>query len=200
MALPEIVSAQEYETARAALMVQEKAATRALDALAAQRRRLPMVRFDNSFVFETPSGPATLLELFEGRRQLIVYHFMDVGPDAFCPGCTAFTDNTDVATGRAMLRERDTSYVTVSDMPLAQIEAYKQQRGWTVPFYSCIGNGFSEATGRGPGFLLNVFLRDGDAVYRTYYTVSRGVDRLMFNHTMLDLTLLGRQEAWEEKL
>jgi predicted dithiol-disulfide oxidoreductase (DUF899 family) len=198
MDLPKVVSAPEFEAARTRLMTTEKAATTALDALAAERRRLPMVSFKNSYVFDTPAGPKTLLDLFEGRRQLIVYQFMDVGPEAFCPGCTMYTDNTDIATGRAILHARDTSYVTVSDMPLAQIVAYAKERGWSVPFYSSRGNGFSTDTGAGGGFLLNVFLRDGEDVYRTYYTVSRGVDRLKFDANMFDLTPLGRQEDWEE--
>ena len=90
---PEIVSAEEWEQARAELLAAEKEATRALDALAARRRRLPMTRFAADYVFDSPDGPKTLLDLFEGRRQLVVYQFMDIGPDRYCPGCTAFTDN-----------------------------------------------------------------------------------------------------------
>ena len=93
MAQPKIVSAEEWQRERDELLIAEKEATRALDALAARRRRLPMVRFRNDYVFDTPDGPRTLIDLFEGRDQLAVYQFMDLGPDSFCPGCTAFTNN-----------------------------------------------------------------------------------------------------------
>jgi predicted dithiol-disulfide oxidoreductase (DUF899 family) len=198
MALPKVVSAQEWKVARDSLMTKEKAATHALDALAAERRRLPMVQFGTHYLFETPAGPADLIDLFEGRRQLVVYQFMDLGPDEYCPGCSAYTDNTDTAPGRTDLHRRDTSYVTVSDMPLAQITAYKQRKGWTVPFYSSRGTTFSDDCGAGRGFGLSVFLRDGDKVYRSYFTNGRGVDRLRFDMNVFDLTPLGRQEEWEE--
>jgi predicted dithiol-disulfide oxidoreductase (DUF899 family) len=198
MDLPKMVSAQEYELVRERFLVVEKAATHALDALAAERRRLPMVSFSPGYVFAGSTGEVTLLDLFDGRRQLIVYQFMDLGPDAYCAGCTSFTDNTDVPAGRAYLRAHDTAYATVSDMPLTQIEAYKKERGWSVPFYSSRGTTFSSDTGAGGGFLLSVFLRDGNAVARTYYTRGRGVDRLKFDANMFDLTPLGRQQDWEE--
>ena len=198
MALPEVVSAQEWQVARDRLMTKEKEATHALDALAVERRRLPMVKFATGYVFETPDGQATLIDLFEGRRQLVVYQFMDNGPDDYCPGCSAYTDNTDTAPGRTDLHRRQTSYVTISDMPLAQIEAYKQRKGWTVPFYSSRGTTFSDDCGAGRGFGLSVFLRDGDDVYRTYFTNGRGVDRLRFDLNIFDLTPLGRQEEWED--
>ena len=199
MALPKVVPAHEWKVARDRLMAKEKAATHALDALAAERRRLPMVQFGTDYLFETPGGTATLIDLFEGRRQLVVYQFMDLGPDEYCPGCTAYTDNTDTAPGRVDLHRRDTSYVTVSDMPLAQITAYKQSKGWTVPFYSSRGTTFSDDCGAGRGFGLSVFLRDGDQVFRTYFTSGRGVDRLRFDMNVFDLTPLGRQEEWEEQ-
>ena len=124
MAKPEIVSAGEWQQARGELLTAEKETTRALDALAARRRRLPMVRFADSYVFDTPSGPKALVDLFEGREQLVVYQFMDLGPDRYCPGCTGFTNNVTYLEG---LAETGVSWVTVSDMPLAQIEAYKAQ-------------------------------------------------------------------------
>ena len=196
-ARPAVVSAEEWQRARDELLVAEKEATRALDALAARRRRLPMVRFDSGYVFDTPTGARTLLDLFEGREQLVVYQFMDNGPDSYCPGCTAFT-NSIPAVGPDRLARRGVSWVTVSDMPLAQIEAYKAQMGWTVPFVSSRGSSFAEDCGAGPGFLLSVFLRDGEEVYRTYHTTSRGVDRMLWVHNILDLTPYGRQEAWED--
>jgi predicted dithiol-disulfide oxidoreductase (DUF899 family) len=198
VAMPQVVSDQEWQLARDRLLTKEKAATHALDALAAERRRLPMVKFATDYVFDTPAGKATLIDLFEGRRQLVLYQFMDLGPDDYCPGCTVYTDNTDLAAGRVNLHSRDTTYVTVSDMPLAQIEAYKKRRGWTVPFYSSRGTTFSNDCGAGRGFGLSVFLRDGDEVYRTYVTSGRGVDRLRFDMNILDLTPNGRQEDWED--
>jgi predicted dithiol-disulfide oxidoreductase (DUF899 family) len=197
MEKPEIVSAQEWQLARDELLKAEKEATRTLDALAARRRRLPMVRFDNGYGFDTPTGTRTLLDLFEGRQQLVVYQFMDNGPDDYCPGCTWFTNNVP-ATGLAGLAGRGVSWATVSDMPLAQIEAYKARMGWTLPFVSSRGTTFAQDCGAGRGFMLSVFLRDGEDVYRTYSTTSRGVDRLVFTNSILDLVPYGRQEDWED--
>jgi predicted dithiol-disulfide oxidoreductase (DUF899 family) len=194
---PPVVSAEEWQRERDALLVAEKEATRAQDALAARRRRMPMVRFANDYVFDTPDGERTLLDLFEGRRQLMVYQFMDLGPDEYCPGCTWFTDAIP-AKALAALADRDVSWVTVSNMPLAQIQAYEQRMGWTVPFVSSHGTKFAEDCGVGPGFMLSAFIRDGEDVYRTYTTGSRGVDRLIFVHNILDLTPYGRQEPWED--
>ncbi|SCL72562.1 Predicted dithiol-disulfide oxidoreductase, DUF899 family [Micromonospora citrea] len=197
MEKPRTVSADEWRQARDDLLKAEKELTRAQDALAARRRRLPMVRFDNDYRFDTPTGARTLLELFEGRRQLVVYQFMDSGPDHHCPGCTWFTDSVPV-TGLARLAQRGISWATVSDMPLAQIEAYKARRGWTLPFVSSHGTSFAADCGAGRGFMLSVFLRDGEDVHRTYDTTARGVDRLVFVNSILDLTPYGRQEDWED--
>ncbi|MEZ0071533.1 DUF899 domain-containing protein [Planotetraspora sp. GP83] len=197
MEKPEIVTAEEWQRARDELLKAEKETTRALDAVAARRRRLPMVRFDNGYVFDTPAGPKTLLELFEDRGQLVVYQFMDNGPDHYCPGCTGFTNNVPSA-GLAQLADRGVTWVTVSNMPLAQIEAYKARMGWTLPFVSSHGTSFADDCGAGGGFMLSVFLRDGEDVYRTYNTTSRGVDRLVFVNSILDLTPYGRQEDWED--
>jgi predicted dithiol-disulfide oxidoreductase (DUF899 family) len=195
MAQPKIVPAEQWQQARDDLLTAEKEATRALDALAARRRRLPMVKFSDSYLFGTPAGPKTLLDLFEGRDQLAVYQFMDLGPDQFCPGCTAFTNNV---TDLDSLAETGVAWATVSNMPLAQIEAYQAKMGWTLPFYSSHGTSFSEDCGAGAGFVLSVFLRDGRDVYRTYSTTARGVDRLMFVHNILDLCPYGRQQDWED--
>jgi len=194
-ARPKVVAPDEWERARADLLAEEKAATRALDALAARRRRLPMVAFDPGYRFEGPAGTRTLLELFGTNDQLAVYQFMDVGPDRFCPGCTNFTDNVAHLAG---LAEEGVSWATVSDMPLSQIEPYRAARGWTVPFYSSHGTTFSADCGAGGGFLLSLFLRDGDEVFRTYSTGGRGVDRVMFVPNILDLAVWGRQEDWED--
>ncbi|MDQ1720483.1 MAG: hypothetical protein QOI26_217, partial [Pseudonocardiales bacterium] len=176
-AKPNVVSAEEWQQAREELLRAEKEVTRAEDALAARRRRLPMVKVDNGYTFDTPDGPKTLLELFEGRGQLVVYQFMDLGPDHYCPGCTWFTNNVPVH-AFAGLSETGVTWLTVSNMPLSQIQAYKEQMGWTLPFVSSHGTSFAEDCGADGGFMLSVFLRDGEDVYRTYSTTARGVDRL----------------------
>jgi predicted dithiol-disulfide oxidoreductase (DUF899 family) len=152
-----------------------------------------MVKFGNAYTFDTPNGTKTLLDLFDGREQLVVYQFMDLGPDHYCPGCTNFTNNVP-AVVLADLAEYGVTWVTVSNMPLAQIEAYKDQMGWTVPFVSSRGTSFSDDCGANGGFMLSVFLRDGEDIYRTYSTTARGVDRILFSHNILDLTPYGRQE------
>ena len=195
MATPQVVSAEEWQQARDELLKSEKEATRALDALAARRRRLPMVKFDNGYVFATPTGQKTLLDLFDGREQLVIYQFMDRGPDQFCPGCTAFTNNV---TDLGDLAEAGVTWVTVSNMPLQQIETYKTRMRWTLPFVSSYGTAFADDCGAGAGFMLSTFLRDGEDVYRTYTTTARGVDRLLFIHNILDLCAYGRQEDWED--
>lgn len=197
MEQPPIVSEQEWQQARDDLLVAEKELTRAMDALAARRRRLPMVEMSTDYVFDTPDGPRTLLDLFDGKRQLVVYQFMDNGPDDFCPGCTWFT-NSVATTGLPLLADRDVTWLTVSNMPLAQIESYKRKMGWTLPFVSSRGTSFADDTGAGGLFQLSVLLRDGDRVYRTYSTTARGVDRLLFVNNILDLTPYGRQEDWED--
>jgi predicted dithiol-disulfide oxidoreductase (DUF899 family) len=196
-------SPAEWEAAREALLVKEKEATRARDALAAERRRLPIVRIDKDYVFGGPEGKASLLDLFEGRRQLIVYHFMfapDVHgwPSAGCEGCSMVVDQVGHL---AHFHARDTSFALVSRAPLANIEPFKERMGWTIPWYSSAGSDFNVdfglTTEKGETFGLSVFLRDGDDVYRTYFTDRRGVEALGSVWTFLDLTPLGRQETWE---
>jgi len=193
-ALPPIATAQEWQKARDELLAAEKEATRALDALAARRRRLPMVAFGNHYKFDAPGGPVTLLDLFEGRDQLVTYQFMDNGPDDFCPGCTHFTRNIADLEG---LAAAGASWANVSNMPLAQIEEYKARMGWTLPFVSSRGTSFAADCGA-DYFMLTVFLRDGEDIYRTYSTTNRGVDRLLFVNNVLDLLPYGRQEDWED--
>jgi predicted dithiol-disulfide oxidoreductase (DUF899 family) len=197
MEKPQIVPPAEWQQARDELLKAEKELTRAQDALAARRRRLPMIRMPDSYVFDTPEGPRTLPELFDGRDQLVVYQFMDVGPDAFCPGCTHFTANVP-ATALDRLADVGVTWRTVSDMPLTQISAYWERKGWTLPFASSRGTSFGGDCGAAGGFMLSVFLRDGEEVYRTYGTTQRGVDRLVFTNSILDLTPYGRQEDWED--
>ncbi len=194
--MPEIVSAEQWQQQRDALLVLEKEATRRLDALAAQRRRLPMVLFDNErYLFETAEGPKRLSDFFDGRPQLAVYQFMDNGPDAFCPGCTHFTRNV---TDLAELAENGVSWRTVSNMPLTQMAGYWADQGWSVPLASSHGTSFADDCGAGSGFALSLFLTDGAQVYRTYATTARGVDRVLFVNNILDLAAYGRQEEWED--
>jgi predicted dithiol-disulfide oxidoreductase (DUF899 family) len=194
-AVPPVVSAEEWQRQRDTLLTEEKELTRALDRLAAKRRRLPAVRVDTTYSFEGPDGTLTLVDLFEEKQQLAVYQFMDVGPDGFCPGCTNLTDNVAAVPS---LAEEGVAWATVSDMPLAQMTSYWAEKGWTVPYYSSRGTTFSQDCGAGGGFVLSLFLRDGDDVYRTYSTTQRGVDRLLFVNNVLDLAPYGRQESWED--
>jgi predicted dithiol-disulfide oxidoreductase (DUF899 family) len=203
-ALPRIVSLAEWQAAHEKLLVKEKAATRARDALAAERRRLPMVQIEKDYIFEGQKGKVSLLDLFEGRRQLIVYHFMfapgvEGWPEAGCPGCSLVVDQIGHL---AHLHARDTSFALVSRAPLANIERYKKRMGWTVPWFSSHGSDFNVdfgvTTDEGECFGLSVFLRDGNRTFRTYFTSGRGVEALGSVWTFLDLTPLGRQEEWED--
>jgi predicted dithiol-disulfide oxidoreductase (DUF899 family) len=226
--LPDVVSRDEWRAARKALLEREKEHTRATDALAAERRRLPMVAVDKPYRFEGPDGPASLLDLFAGRRQLLVYHAMWLYDERrMCPSCAAFLDQIGHL---AHLHSRDTSFVTVTRAPLAELEKWRERLGWTFPWYSSAGSDFNfdfhvtldesvapleynyasraELEAKGlpigewdqpfdmPG--LSAFLRVGDQVFHTYSTYARGGDRLGFLSPFLDLTALGRQEAWEQ--
>lgn len=195
---PIVVSPEEWSRARAELLAAEKAVTHAEDAVAAQRRRLPMMRFRSDYVFEAADGPVSFPDLFAGHDQLVVYQFMDTGPEHLCPGCTWVTDNIP-ARGIARLTQGGVSWATVSDMPLEQMRTVWERQGWTgVPFVSSRGTTFSADCGAGDGFLLSVFLRDGGEVYRTYTTTQRGVDRLVFANCIRDLLPFGREEKWED--
>jgi predicted dithiol-disulfide oxidoreductase (DUF899 family) len=198
MSRPPVVSAEEWEAARAALLVKEKEHTRALDALAAERRRLPMVALDTGkYQFTAPDGQqAGLAGLFGGHRQLVIYHFMlEPGQDWLCPSCLSFTDN--LATGPWHLSARDTRLILMANAPQEEIGPLRQRFGWSVPFYSCSGIGFNDDLGLA-NFGLSVLLRDGEEVFRTYFTTARGVDRLRTDFNLLDLTPYGRQEQWED--
>ena len=196
MKTPPVVSLEEWQAAREQLLVKEKEATRQRDALAAERRRLPRVRVEKDYAFEGPVGTLGLPELFGGRRQLIVYHHMLKPADpAPCEGCSMFVDNIGHL---AHLHARDTSLALVSRAPVDEIEAFRKRMGWTIPWYSVAGTTFNEDHGVAAGFGLNVFLRDGDEVFRTYFLNGRGAEALGSNWTFLDLTPLGRQETWED--
>lgn len=201
---PRIVSQAEWQAAHEKLLAKEKAATRARDALAAERRRQPMVRIEKDYVFDGPRGKAKLHQLFDGRRQLVLYHFMfapdvDGWPNAGCDGCSFFADQI---CDLRHLHQRDTTLVLVSRAPFERIESYRKRMGWNVPWYSSAGTDFNAdfglTTDEGETFGLSVFLRDEDGVFRTYFTTSRGVEALGSAWTFLDLTPFGRQEAWED--
>lgn len=202
--LPPIVSAEEWGITREKLLVKEKAATRAHDALAAERRRLPMVLIEKKYSFEGPNGRASLLDLFEGKRQLLLYHFMFAPgvhgwPDAGCPGCSMFVDQVG---HQAHFHARDLNFVLVSHAPFPQIQSYQKRMGWPLPWYSSYGSDFNRdfgiTTPDGEEHGLSVFLRDGIEVYRTYFTSRRGVETLGSVWSFLDLTPFGRQETWED--
>ncbi|MEU0197767.1 MULTISPECIES: DUF899 domain-containing protein [unclassified Streptomyces] len=204
MSLPEIVSREQWRAARADLLVKEKALTRARDALNAERRGLPMVEVAEEYVFEGGDGKATLLDLFEGRQQLVVYHFMFAPEwDAGCPSCSGFLDQIGHL---AHLAARGTSFAAVSRAPYPKILPFKARMGWAVPWYSSYGGDFNrdfEVTLERDGELverpgLSCFLRDRDRVFHTYSTYERGLDGLGSTTSLLDLTALGRQEEWEE--
>ena len=195
MELPPIVSAEEWQQAHEALLAKEKEATRARDALAAERRRQPMTEFSPDHRFEGPEGVVTLADLFQGRSQLLVYHFWFPPEGQPCGGCTMFTDQVSPL---EHLRARDTSFVLVSTASQQEIERYKQRMGWDIPWYTVVGTEFQEACGTTEYFALDVFLRDGDRVFLTYATTGRGVEALGSVWTFLDLTPFGRQEEWED--
>jgi predicted dithiol-disulfide oxidoreductase (DUF899 family) len=218
MSLPEVVSREDWLAARTALLDREKELTRLSDAVNADRRRLPMVRVDKPYVFEGDHGQVGLIDLFEGSRQLIIYHAMfDPAWDAACPSCSAGMN--EAAPGLlANLKDRDTSYVRVSRAPYAKIMTTKRARGWTFPWYSSFGSDFNVDYGvtvdpdrspeynyrplpvdrptELPGF--SCFLRDGDIVFHTYSTYARGTEPHGGTYRLLDLTALGRQEPWEQ--
>lgn len=224
-AKPPIVSREEWLAARKAHLVKEKALTRQADQLHAERRRLPMVKLDKEYAFDGPEGRKSLRDLFEGQRQLIVYHFMfDPAWEKGCPGCTGFVD----ALGDlSMLTERNTNFVLISRAPLEKLEAYKQSKGWDQPWFSSFDSDFNYdfhvshdpaiapmeynyldnegyiaktgkpfSLGEAPG--LSVFFRDGDDIFHTYSAYARGVENLTNAYTLLDTTPYGRQEDWED--
>jgi predicted dithiol-disulfide oxidoreductase (DUF899 family) len=230
MTLPKIATRDEWLAARTELLAKEKDLTRQRDALNTVRRNLPMVEIDKDYVFEGPNGPVRLLDMFEGRAQLIIYHFMfDPEWEDGCPSCTAGTD--EIAPGfLEHLRTRDTSYAMVSRAPLAKLERWKALKGWDLPWYSSFGTDFNydfgvtidEQAGNGqynfrtkaefeamgsdffdsdqpfemPG--RSCFLQVDGRVFHTYSQYARGLESTGGSYYFLDLTVLGRQEDWEE--
>lgn len=221
MSLPQIVSRDEWLAARKELLEKEKEATRVRDALNTERRMLPMVKIEKEYIFEGPDGEAGILDLFEERRQLIVGHFMfDPEWEGGCSSCSAGAD--EMSDGLfEHLAVRDTSLVHVSRAPIEKIEAYKNKKGWTFPWYSSHGSDFNYDFGvtldesvappiynyrsvemgdtrsfEAPG--MSIFLRDGESVFHTYSNYARGAEMTGGSYYFLDLTALGRQEEWEE--
>jgi predicted dithiol-disulfide oxidoreductase (DUF899 family) len=203
---PEIVTEAEWRAAHQALLDKEKALTRSRDALAAERRRQPMMRIEKDYVFEGPGGNVRLLDLFDGRPQLLLYHFMFAPgahgwPNAGCPGCSMFLDSLGQY-ARVHLNARDASFAVVSLAPLATLQAYRQRMEWDVRWVSSANNTFNAdfgmTTPQGENHGLSVFLRDGEQVFRTYFTTSRGLETVGTIWSLLDLTPFGRQEEWED--
>lgn len=228
MSLPEIVSREEWLLARGELLEQEKRFTRRRDQLSALRRELPMVEVGENYMFEGEAGPVSLAELFDGHRQLVVYHAMWLyDQDRPCPSCSAFLDQIGHL---AHLYVRNTSFVAVSRASFERIRMFRERLGWCFPWVSSFGCTFNydyhvtfdesvapiEYNYRSRGELeraglpigeweqpfdlhgLSVFLNDGERVYHTYSSYARGVDNLGFIGNLLDLTPLGRQEEWEQ--
>jgi len=199
MKTPPIVSAQEWESARQRLLVTEKELTRARDALAAQRRRMPWLAVEKDYLFEGPDGKKSLLELFEGRRQLVLYRaFFEPGvygwPDHACRGCSMMADQVAHV---AHLHARDTTFAYASRAPQPDIARLKERMGWAHPWYT-ITDDFDVDFGVDEWHGTNAFIRDGDRVFRTYFVNARGDEALGSTWSYLDLTALGRQEQWED--
>jgi predicted dithiol-disulfide oxidoreductase (DUF899 family) len=227
VAHPPIVSEGEWLAERKKLLADEKQLTHERDRINAKRRRLPMVKLDKEYTFDGPDGKQSLLDLFDGRRQLIVYHFMfDPAWDKGCPGCTGLVD----ALGDlSMLADRDTTFVLISRAPLAKLQKYQKERGWSWPWYSSAGSDFNydfhvtldeskappqynyrekaelqSRKGEEPWFLegeshgLSVFFRIDDDVFHSYSTYARGCEGLTNAYSLLDLTPYGRQEDFED--
>jgi predicted dithiol-disulfide oxidoreductase (DUF899 family) len=208
MDLPEVVSPEEWEAANERIVAKEKALMKQSDALAAEHRRQPMMRVEKEYEFEGPNGRVTLLDLFEGRRQLFIYNFM-FGPnqEVGCDGCSMTVDQL---THVAHLHARDTSFALASRAPIEKLMRFRDRMGWDVPWYSWGGDDYGVELGLSPSepqpgeyqdgemFGLNAFFRDGDQIYRTYFTTRRGIEVIGPVWSYLDRSLLGRQEDWED--
>jgi predicted dithiol-disulfide oxidoreductase (DUF899 family) len=192
METPPIVSAPEWEAALGQLLIKEKELLRSRDALAAHRRRMPWVEVDKGYTFDGPDGRASLLDLFGGLRQLIVYRAFY--PDHACRGCAMMADHVG---NLAHLNARDTTLVFVSRASQANIARVKSRMGWQMPWYT-ITDSFDADFGVDEWHGHNAFIRDGDRVYRTYFINNRGDEAMGTTWSYLDMTALGRQEMWED--
>ncbi|MCD0501085.1 DUF899 family protein [Achromobacter sp. MY14] len=199
MQTPPVVTPDEWEAARQQLLLKEKAQTRARDALAAERRRMPWTPVDKQYTFDGPNGKLTLRDLFDKRRQLIIYRaFFEPGvygwPEHACRGCSMVADQV---AHLAHLNARDTTLVFVSRAPQADIARLKASMGWTMPWFT-ITDSFDADFGVDEWHGTNVFFRDGDRIFRTYFLNNRGDEQMGGTWNYLDITPLGRQEAWED--
>jgi predicted dithiol-disulfide oxidoreductase (DUF899 family) len=205
MKTPPIVSPQEWAAEREKLLVEEKALTRARDAMAAKRRRMPWMAVEKEYRFDGPNGSASLPDLFEGRRQLIVYRFFyapDITtyaeggsyPERACVGCSFVADQV---AHLAHLNARDTTLAFVSRAPQTDIQGLKKRMGWDIPWYT-LTDDFDADFGVDEWHGHNAFIRDGDQIYRTYFVDNRGDEHMGSTWAYLDITALGRQEEWED--
>jgi predicted dithiol-disulfide oxidoreductase (DUF899 family) len=196
---PPIVSRQEWDAARKEMLVKEKELTHARDALATERRRMPWMAVDKEYEFEGPGGKVSLLDLFDGRRQLIVYRFFfepGVGgwPESGCPGCSFLADQV---AHLAHLNARNTTLAFVSRAPQPEIQRWKARMGWEMPWFT-LTDDFDADFGVDEWHGTNAFIRDADRIYRTYFVDSRGDEAMGSTWNYLDITALGRQEEWED--
>lgn len=196
--LPPVVDADTWQRELDALRVREKAATRELDDIAAQRRRLPMVRMPE-YTLEGADGPVRLADIFDGRSQLIVYnHMWSDGNEWQCPGCTGFT--SQFTRLDFLDRYYDARFVIVTNGPIDEALAYRERVGNRMEWFSSADSSFGADVDAPPnaGFAVNVFLRDGDTVYRTWHTNGRGTERFSHLQALVDVLPYGRQEEWED--
>ncbi len=199
MKTPPIVSPEEWEAARRDLLVKEKELTRARDAMSARRRRMPWQAVEKTYEFEGPNGKASLLDVFEGRRQLILYRaFFEAGvggwPEHACMGCSLVADQVAPV---AHLNARDTTLAFASRAPQKDIARVKARMGWEMPWYT-MTDGFDADFGVDEWHGTNAFIREGDRVFRTYFVDARGDELMGGTWSYLDITALGRQEEWED--
>ena len=222
---PPIVSREQWLGERKKLLAQEKELTKQYDRVNAERRRLPMVKIEKNYLFESPGGEQSLKDLFEGRRQLVIYHFMfDPSWEKGCQGCTAYVNSIG---DLSMLNECETTFVMVSRAPFTKLEAYKERQGWRFPWVSSLGSDFNydfhvtnnekiapvEYNYRNKAELeankvpnaivgeehgLSVFFRIGDDVFHTYSAYARGTEALTDSRALLDMTPYGRQQDFED--
>ncbi len=194
--LPEIVSQKEWLAKRKELLKKEKELTKEQDALNAERRRLPMVEVKEDFLFVGPNGKSSLMDLFDDYKQLIVYSAM-LEPDATpCQGCSMVMDN--IGHNLAHVKARDTNFVFTSSALQEEIIALQKRMDWNAPWYTDIDRKFANTFDVGKSFGVNVFIRDNDRIYRTYFMTNRGGELFDTNFRLLDLTPYGRQEKWED--
>lgn len=197
---PPIVTRDAWLAARKTLLTHEKELTKHYDRVSAERRRLPMVKLEKTYMFDGPEGKRSLYDLFDGHHQLIVYHFMfDPAWENGCDGCTGYVNEL---ADLSMLPARDTQFVLISRAPLAKLQAYKTRKGWDRPWYSSFGSDFNYdfqvTTDKGETHGLSVFFRIDDDIFHTYSTYNRGTESLTDAYRLLDMTPYGRQEDWED--